>query len=186
MALQFAALTGWRRSEVFGLRWCELRLTDRTAVLEDSKTGRSVRPLGRVVIPILEAVAAHTRAKGIDQLQDTTRVFGFGADDAEAVRPEPRRLWRAVRHASKLALRLHDLRHSFVTMGRRVGVADEIIGVAVGHARAGMTAQYGDVAPAHVRRAIDDIAAAIDYALKGDLPAVAKLTNAKAARRKAS
>jgi integrase len=186
LALHFAALTGWRRSEVFGLRWCELRLTDRTAVLGDSKTGRSVRPLGRVVMAILTEAAAHTRTHKVEQLQDTARVFGFGSSDAQAIRPEPRRLWRAVRHASKLSLRLHDLRHSWVTMGRRVGISDEIIGVAVGHASEGMTARYGDVAPAHVRRAIDDIASAIDLALRGEVATVKKLTAPKASRRQAS
>jgi integrase len=44
-AMRFIALTGWRRGEVLGLRWDEIDPARRTAILGDTKTGRSVRPL---------------------------------------------------------------------------------------------------------------------------------------------
>ena len=44
-AARFLALTGWRRGEALNLRWHEVDLDRRTALLAETKTGRSLRPL---------------------------------------------------------------------------------------------------------------------------------------------
>ena len=46
-AARFLVLTGWRSGEVLGLTWSEVDVTRRIAVLGDTKTGLSVRPLSR-------------------------------------------------------------------------------------------------------------------------------------------
>jgi integrase len=46
-ATRFLALTGWRRGEMLALKWSEIDLAIRTARLADTKTGASLRPLGR-------------------------------------------------------------------------------------------------------------------------------------------
>src|SRR5262249_58949957 len=43
-AARFLALTGWRTGEALNLRWPEVDLAARTAVLAGTKTGRSMRP----------------------------------------------------------------------------------------------------------------------------------------------
>ena len=43
-AAYFLAVTGWRSAEVLSLRWDEIDLPRRSAILGDTKTGRSVRP----------------------------------------------------------------------------------------------------------------------------------------------
>ena len=50
---RFPLLTGWRRSEVLGLRSQELDIARWTARLEDTKTGLSVRPLSEAACEIL-------------------------------------------------------------------------------------------------------------------------------------
>lgn len=54
-AARFLALTGWRRGEVLGLTWSEIDLERRTAILADTKAGRSVRPLSNAACDLLRA-----------------------------------------------------------------------------------------------------------------------------------
>lgn len=170
-ALRFAALSGWRRAEIFGLRWSELKLSDRTAVLPESKTGRSVRALGAAAVALLKSMESVTKSA------ESALVFSLSEKGAK--RPEPRHLWRAVRHASGLELRLHDLRHSWVTMARRLGYHDGIIAAAVGHTGTDMTSRYGDIAHETVRAAVDDISQAIAAAMVGQTAEVLALMSPK-------
>ena len=52
-ATRFLALTGWRRGEMLALRWSEVDLVTRTARLEDTKTGASLRPLSHAACGML-------------------------------------------------------------------------------------------------------------------------------------
>ena len=54
-AIRFLAITGWRRSEVLGLRWSEVDLARRTATLGSTKSGRSVRPLSQRACDVLRS-----------------------------------------------------------------------------------------------------------------------------------
>jgi integrase len=54
-AVRLLAITGWRSGEVTGLRWDELDLARRTALLRDTKTGRSPRPLSRAAVELIRA-----------------------------------------------------------------------------------------------------------------------------------
>ena len=53
-AARFLVLTGWRSGEALGLRWPEVDLARRTAMLADTKTGRSIRPLPHAACDVLE------------------------------------------------------------------------------------------------------------------------------------
>jgi integrase len=55
-AARFLMLTGWRSGEAVGLRWSELDLARRTATLEDTKTGHSVRPLSHAACDVLRGL----------------------------------------------------------------------------------------------------------------------------------
>jgi hypothetical protein len=55
-AVRFLALTGWRRGEVGALEWRDVDFARRTAVLPDSKTGRSIRPLSYAACDVLRGM----------------------------------------------------------------------------------------------------------------------------------
>jgi integrase len=55
-ALRLIALTGMRREEACGLRWSEIDLAGSCLRLERTKTGRSVRPLGRAAREVLQSL----------------------------------------------------------------------------------------------------------------------------------
>jgi integrase len=54
--LWFLALTGWRSGEAVALRWADVDMVRRVAVLADSKTGKSVRPLGTPALGVLSSM----------------------------------------------------------------------------------------------------------------------------------
>jgi integrase len=55
-AVEFLALTGWRRGEALWLKWSDLDLDQRTAILAETKTGRSIRPLSQAACGLLKKV----------------------------------------------------------------------------------------------------------------------------------
>ncbi|HEY1723671.1 MAG TPA: tyrosine-type recombinase/integrase [Magnetospirillaceae bacterium] len=57
------ALTGCRRNEIAGLKWSEVDFDRGLLVLDDTKTGKSVRPLGIAAQTLLKGIA---REKGSD------------------------------------------------------------------------------------------------------------------------
>ncbi len=50
------ALTGCRRTEIAGLRWPEVNFDEGVLILDDSKTGKSLRPLGAAAIALLRSI----------------------------------------------------------------------------------------------------------------------------------
>ena len=104
-AIQFTALSGWRCGEVATLRWDAVDLTRRVAVLADTKTGSSTRPLSQAAIAVLGAQ---------EQLPGQVLVF------APSRRQRPGYAYRAafgrlVRAACLSNVTPHVLRHSFVS-----------------------------------------------------------------------
>lgn len=59
----FLALTGWRSGEALGLRWAEVDFVRRTAILTDTKTGRSMRPLSRAAWDVLRCFSADAQKR---------------------------------------------------------------------------------------------------------------------------
>ena len=58
-ALRLLALTGCRKNEILSLRWNEVDLERGHLRLADTKTGRSVRPLGAAAAEVLAALPRH-------------------------------------------------------------------------------------------------------------------------------
>lgn len=153
-ALRFLALTGWRSGEVKGLRWDALDRKHAVAILDDTKTGRSVRPLGRAAWAVLDA-AAEWRAAGHTYVFPSTTKPGAPVTELDHT-------WAAVRHAAGLTLTAHGLRHSFTTTARGLGYGDHVIAKLVGHLlNDTQTSRYGDVPDRLVRDAADHVAATI-------------------------
>ena len=148
-AARFLVLTGWRSGEVLGLRWGEIDLARRTAILGDTKTGRSVRPLSNVACDIL---------RGLNRGTDRDLVF-----------PPSRggRIMRGLgKHWEKIArlaalpsdITPHTCRHSFASLGADMGFSEPTIGALIGHKGHTMTSRYIHAADAVLLAAADAIA----------------------------
>ena len=140
--IRLLAFTGARKSEIAGLQWREVDFDWGLLRLEDSKTGAKVIPLGA---PAIEVLASVPRIEGAD--------FVFPAAAGESHFQGVDKLWRKVRtKAGFPTLRLHDLRHSFASMGLARGDALSVIGAILGHRDVKTTSRYAHLADDPVRR----------------------------------
>jgi len=156
-AIRLILLTGCRAGEILGLQWQHVDLEHGFLNLPDSKTGAKKIWLGAPAIEILDGLA---------------RIQGNPYVVVGAIKGQPRsdlkRPWKRITaHAGLPDLRLHDLRHSFASMGAAGGMGLGVVGKLLGHASAATTARYSHFADDPVRRAADAIASAIGAALGG-------------------
>jgi len=78
------------------------------------------------------------------------------------------KVWRDIRKRAKLPdVRLHDLRHSFASVGAAGGNSLLIIGALLGHRDAKTTQRYAHLADSPVRSAARNVSRRIDAAMKG-------------------
>jgi integrase len=147
---EFLALTGWRSGEAVRLRWSEVDLVRRVAVM-DSKTGRTVRPLSRAACDLLRRQP---------RLHGDTLVFPSARGGAPM---NFRSHWLRITKATGLPRDVtpHTLRHSFASTANDLGYSEATIGMLVGHRGAGVTRGYIHAADAVLLDAADRVADAI-------------------------
>lgn len=155
--IRLLALTGARKSEISRLRWREIDLETGYLRLGDSKTGAKLIPLGA---PAREVLAELPMVDGTD--------FVFPASKGQGSFQGLEKVWRRVREAAGMPdLRLHDLRHSFASVGLAGGSALAAIGVILGHADVKTTSRYAHLAADPVREAAEKISRSMHAALVG-------------------
>jgi integrase len=146
-AIRFLMLSGWRVGEALNLRWEEVDPTRQCATLPDTKTGRSIRPLGA---PALELLGTITPLEGSP--------FVFPGKKVGAPLVEIDRVWGAVRHAAGLAdVRLHDLRHTFASAVASAGGSLLMLRPLLGHKDTKTTAKYAHLWDDPVKATADDV-----------------------------
>lgn len=132
-ALKLAAFTGCRIGEIENLKWSEVDLTNSLLTLEDTKTGKSVRPLGTPAVAMLRSLSKTSNHK-----------FVFPSDRLED-RPYAgiKRFYRGIFKAAGFDdVTPHVLRHSFASVGADLGFSDSTIGAMLGHTGSGITSRY--------------------------------------------
>jgi len=154
-ALRLLLLTGCRLREILNLQWEHADLERGLLFLPDSKSGR------KTVILNASAVAV------LNQLEKISPYVVPG-DDLGKPRPDLHRPWRAItRRAGLEGVRLHDLRHTYASVGAGTGLGLPIIGRLLGHTQAATTARYAHLDNDPLRRASEDIGGRIAAALEG-------------------
>jgi integrase len=134
--IRLLAMTGARRNEIAGLKWHEVDIERGCLRLKDSKTGAKVIPLGAAAIHLLDTLT-QTRASP----------YVFPASTGTSHFQGIKRIWKVVRcEAGFPDLRLHDLRHSFASIGLASGNTLPMIGALLGHASTKTTARYAHLA----------------------------------------
>lgn len=153
--IRLLAMTGARRNEIAGLQWSEVDLENACLRLKDSKTGAKVITLG---------VSAFQLLKGLSPTQGSPYVFPAtsGRGHFQGIK----RIWQAVRkEAGFPSLRIHDLRHSFASIGLASGDTLTLIGSLLGHSNARTTGRYAHLADDPKRKAANRISGQISDAL---------------------
>ncbi|MCL4767015.1 MAG: integrase arm-type DNA-binding domain-containing protein [Hyphomicrobiaceae bacterium] len=157
-AIRLAALTGMRRGEVISLRRAEVDLAGRCVHLTDSKTGESVRPLGRAAVDLLRSIW--------DRGEKGDFLFPAERKDGAAFGGLPKGYGRIVDHADLDAkdraalsdLTLHGLRHGYATTADGLGMTLPTVSALLGHAAGGVTAGYVARVDAVLTAAADRVA----------------------------
>ncbi|MGB7976294.1 MAG: site-specific integrase [Roseiarcus sp.] len=151
-ATRFLAVTGWRRGEMLALRWTEVDLATRTARLDDTKTGASMRPLSHAACDVLRSLPR------IGAL-----VFPSGRGEDEPMAGFHKVWLRIAKHAALAAdVTPHILRHSFASVAHDLGYSELTIASLLGHRKASVTAKYAHAADAVLLAAADAVARSIE------------------------
>jgi integrase len=164
-AIRLLLFTGCRRSEILGLRWDWIYTERAMILLPDSKTGQKAVYLNA---PALDVLASLPRQPG--------NSFVICGRRAGAPYVGLDKVWRRVRHVADLpGLRLHDLRHSFASIGAAGGNSLLILGKLLGHRHAATTERYSHLTADPVRQAAEAIGERIKAALAQGRAGVAPL-----------
>jgi integrase len=145
-ALRLLLLTGCRLSEVTTLRWEFVDFELRLLRIPESKTGAKAIPLNA---PALQLLSALPRS-------ESPWVFPGAKAGAHVVNLS--KPWsRICTRAGIENLRLHDLRHSFASVGAGLGLGLPMIGRLLGHTQASTTQRYAHLADDPLRQATEMI-----------------------------
>ena len=178
-AFHLIALRGLRRGEAAGLRWCDIDLDAKTAVITQQlqqhdgrlvicppKTAHSARviALDRTTVAALAAHRDRQRAEAAGG--PGSRVSGFVFTNLNGDPMAPDRLTRTFRklvaEAGLPPVRLHDLRHGAATLALAAGVDLRVVQEMLGHSSIVLTADtYTSVLPQVAHAAAEKVATLI-------------------------
>jgi integrase len=146
-AARLLAVTGWRTGEATGLRRSEVDLVRRTAILGDTKTGQSIRPLSHAARDILREQTAEGD-------------LFFPASKGEGSMTGFPKFWNKIASFGELPRDItpHVLRHSFASLASDLGYSEPTIAVLIGHKGRSITSRYVHSADAVLLAAADAIA----------------------------
>lgn len=150
-ALRLLILTGCRKNEILKLKRTYIDPYHRCLRLPDSKTGAKVVHLGA---PAMRIIGAIPQVEGNPYLLPGKK-DGTHLTDLQAV-------WERIRKTAGLEdVRVHDLRHSFASIGASTGDSMLIIGALLGHRSAKTTERYTHLSDHPLKSAAERISDAI-------------------------
>jgi len=148
--------TGARLAEILTLEWDFVKWDLGLILLPDSKTEFKALPLSGPVRTVIEALPVVAGNKYVLPGRKTgSRIVGV------------QHVWQRIRKAAQLEdVRLHDLRHSYASVGAAAGLGLPIIGALLGHTQASTTQRYAHLAGDPLKAAAELISGQIDEAMK--------------------
>lgn len=155
--IRLLILTGARRGEIEGLKWSEVDFNFGMLRKETSKTEAKVIPVARAALQIL-----------YDQRQWTSgnQIWVFPPQRGDGHFDGLSKEWRRIRKAAGIEnVRIHDLQHTFASIGAGGGVGLPLIGGILGHRQASTTQRYAHLADTPLRAAADVIGSEIAASL---------------------
>jgi integrase len=156
-AIRLLTLTGARLREILDAKWEHVDLERGMIFLPDSKTGRK---------PIYLSAAAAAILSALPRIDGNPYVIP--GEKTGQPRADLKRPWDAICEAAGLdGVRLHDLRHSFASVGAGASLGLPIIGKLLGHSQPSTTQRYAHLDADPMRRAVETIGSTIAAAMAG-------------------
>jgi len=142
-------VTGWRSGEALGLRWADIDVPRRTAILLDTKSGRSMRPLSDIACAIIG---------GMGRRDDCELVFP-ATSGGGPLAGFPK-MFARIRNLGAIPRDVtpHTLRHSYASLAGDMGYSESTIAALIGHKGSTVTSRYVHAADAVLVRAADAVA----------------------------
>jgi len=163
VAIRLIVLTGARRGEILGLKWNEIEWDRSRALLSDSKTGRRYLYFPAPALKLLADLKPAKDAIYVVPGGHTAQARDQGTLPLTNLK-DP---WKTIATAAGLqGVRIHDLRHSFASVGASSGMGLPIIGKLLGHRETATTARYAHLADDPVRAAADTIGGRLNDAMR--------------------
>jgi integrase len=184
-AIRLLLFTGCRLSEIRTLKWSHVDTERAMLNLPTSKTGAK---------PVFLSAPALQVLAGLRRPEDGTDAFVFSAlrqrrrGEPKAARPieDLRGAWERIREAAGLPeLRLHDLRHTFASIGAAGGLSLQLIGGLLGHSSIRTTQRYAHLVDEAQRDAVERIGTDLARAVGGESVPRGRNTAARRARDRA-
>ena len=148
-AIRLLLLTGCRLREILHLRWNEVDFERGLLLLPDSKTGRKTVFLSDAALEVLQNLPHVGR-------------YVIAGGNPDQPRADLKRPWqRLAQHAELEDVRLHDLRHTFASIGAAQGMSLQMIGALLGHKSPETTARYAHLTEDPLRQALNRMSDAI-------------------------
>lgn len=168
-AIRLLILTGCRRNEILTLKRSYIDPHHRCLRLPDSKTGAKIVHLGA---PAMKVIVGVPHVEGNPYLLPGKKE-GTRVTDLQAV-------WTRIRRTAGIEdVRIHDLRHSFASVGASNGDSMLIIGALLGHRSTKTTERYTHLSDHPLKSAADrisdEIAKQLDQTLSVTMGACADI-----------
>jgi integrase len=152
-AIRLLVLTGARLREILHLRWDEVDFDRGLVFLADSKTGRKT---------LILSTAAITLLRTLPRIGD----YVIPGAKTNTPRSDLKKPWAAIQaHSGLEGVRLHDLRHTFASIGAGASLGLPIVGKLLGHSQPQTTARYAHLDASPLRQAANLIADQISASL---------------------
>ena len=154
--IRMLIFTGCRKSEIMTLKWEYIDWEASCIHLPDSKTGAKTVKLGQPALEILKT-----------QITLKNNPYVFYGEKAGHHFVGLQKVWNKIKEKkpSLHDLRLHDLRHSFASVGVNSGHSLLLVGKLLGHSNTATTARYAHLSDDPVKATVDDITAQIQEAM---------------------
>ncbi|NTZ90431.1 tyrosine-type recombinase/integrase [Agrobacterium tumefaciens] len=126
-------LTGFRLQEIAALKWSEVDEAGSCFRLGDSKTGESVRPVGRPVFDVL---------KSLERIPGNPHVLPSPRKEEGYYTALDTAMERVTEAAGISGVTSHTLRHSYASVAGDLGFTEITISALLGHAAGNVTQRY--------------------------------------------
>ncbi|MBT4588308.1 MAG: tyrosine-type recombinase/integrase [Rhodospirillaceae bacterium] len=154
-AVRLLAMTGCRKSEILELKWEYVDFERSCFRLPDSKTGSKTISVGAAVLELINK---------IPKVKKNPYVLPGSVEKHHFVGLA--KAWQKIRKKAGIEdVRIHDLRHSFASVGAAGGDSLYMIGKLLGHTQAATTQRYAHLADDPLKATADRIAGHIAGAM---------------------
>ena len=144
-AIRLLFLTGARLREILNAKWSQVDFERSILFIPDSKTGRK---------PIFLPPQAIEVINSLPRVDGNPHIIA-GAKEG-APRADLKKPWRSIcRVAGLEGVRIHDIRHTFASLGAGESLGLTVIGKLLGHSQAATTHRYAHLDSDPLRRAVN-------------------------------